>query len=247
MPSKDSSLQSYSGNSSRSGRVQPSVSVASPDCEAPASGEVERVPSGTESYFGDSLLKIQRYVQLLVTEGLTQGLIGPREPGRIWSRHILNCCALLDLLPQGSRVADVGSGAGLPGLVLAIARPDLQLTLIESMQKRCRWLEAMIDQLDLCNVSVVNSRAEDLKHDFRFPFLTARAVGNLSKLVPWTAPLVTKHGSLLFLKGEAVQSEIDQGLASGVFLRSHLQPPQLLEVATPVTGESTYVVKFIKK
>ncbi|MCI6583559.1 MAG: 16S rRNA (guanine(527)-N(7))-methyltransferase RsmG [Mobiluncus porci] len=209
--------------------------------------EVEPEPSGVADFFDFATNGMRYFVDLLVTEGMEQGLLGPREAQRIWSRHILNCAVLGQFLPEGVSVADVGSGAGLPGLVLAIARPDLEITLIESMDRRCRWLEWVSSELDLDNVRILQSRAEYLKGRERFEYVTARAVGNLTKLLPWVAPLVKPKGQLLLLKGQSVRTEIDEALGKNVFRKLHLTVPEVLTVEEPVTGEDTRVVKIIKK
>nr|WP_311497859.1 16S rRNA (guanine(527)-N(7))-methyltransferase RsmG [uncultured Mobiluncus sp.] len=187
------------------------------------------------------------FADLLSHEGLEQGLLGPREAGRIWSRHILNCWVLSEFLPEGVQVADVGSGAGLPGLVLAIGRPDLSLTLIESMARRCEWLQFCVEELGLDNVRICNARAEEFRGKQAFSHLTARAVGNLSTLLGWTAPLVKKHGTMLFLKGASVEAEIDKAKANYVFAKQKVSLPEVLTVSTPLTGEPTRVVRLVKK
>ncbi len=206
----------------------------------------EAEPEGVGSYFGFQRNAMRYFVELLCHEGLERGLVGPKEPARIWSRHILNCAVLSDFLPECTSVADVGSGAGLPGLVLAIARPDLDVILIESMDKRCQWLEWVSAELDLDNVRVLRARAEDLHGKERFPFVTARAVGNLSILLDWVAPLVRPKGTMLFLKGESVAGEVEAAKQHNVFRKCHVTFPEILEVATPVTGEITRVARLTK-
>ena len=146
--------------------------------------------------------KLRAFGQLLATEGIKRGLLGPREGERIWERHILNCLPVAELIPEGATVADIGSGAGLPGIVLAIARPDLKITLIEPLQRRVDFLiEA---STELPNVEVVRGKSENLTGR-KFDYVTARAVAPLPKLVA-----ITKHlgGTLLALKGESAQAEM---------------------------------------
>lgn len=169
--------------------------------------ELEQEPAAAARLFGDQIDVARAFTDRLATHGETLGLIGPRECSQLWSRHILNSVLLAPLL-EGS-VADVGSGAGLPGLVLAIARPDVSLTLIEPMERRCAWLTSTVDALSLGNVSVVRARAEELHGTAEFDQVTARAVSALKTLVPWTAPLVLPGGSLLLLKGARAADEID--------------------------------------
>lgn len=215
--------------------------------DVPAEVSVEPEPAGLAEVFDTSADQMRYFADLLSHEGLEQGLLGPREAGRIWSRHILNCWVLSEFLPEGVQVADVGSGAGLPGLVLAIARPDLSLTLIESMARRCEWLQFCVEELGLDNVQIRNARAEDFRGKQAFSHLTARAVGNLSTLLGWTAPLVKKHGTMLFLKGASVDAEIEKAKANYVFAKQKVSLPEVLTVATPLTGEPTRVVRLIKK
>lgn len=215
--------------------------------DALAEVSVEPEPAGLAEVFDTSAEQMRYYADLLSHEGLEQGLLGPREAGRIWSRHILNCWVLSEFLPEGVQVADVGSGAGLPGLVLAIGRPDLSLTLIESMARRCEWLQFCVEELGLDNVRICNARAEEFRGKQAFSHLTARAVGNLSTLLGWTAPLVKKHGTMLFLKGASVEAEIDKTKANYVFAKQKVSLPEVLTVSTPLTGEPTRVVRLVKK
>ena len=171
---------------------------------APVSRETP--PSSAAGVFADRLPVAERYVDLLTSAGVERGLIGPREVPRIWDRHILNCAVVVPRVPQGATVADVGSGAGLPGLVWAIARPDLRVTLIEPLLRRTVFLEEAVDALGLDHVSVLRARAEDV--DGRFDVVTARAVAPLEKLAGWCLPLVRPGGVLLALKGRTAEEEV---------------------------------------
>lgn len=167
----------------------------------------ETPPSFAAGVFASRLSIVERYAELLATEGTTRGLIGPREVPRLWSRHLLNSAAVLPRVPQNASVADVGTGAGLPGLVWAIARPDLQVTLIEPLLRRTTFLEEVVDTLGLDNVSVLRSRAEDV--EVQFDVVTARAVAHLEKLARWCMPLVRRPGGvLLALKGRSARDEV---------------------------------------
>jgi 16S rRNA (guanine527-N7)-methyltransferase len=168
---------------------------------------VESEPAEATAVFGDRLAVVRRYAADLAEHGLVLGLIGPLEPPRLWSRHVLNSGLLAPFVPEGAAVADVGSGAGLPGLVLAAARPDLTVTLIEPMERRTAWLEEESARLGLTNVVVERGRAEDAAPG-RFDVVTARAVGALSGLLPITAPLARPGGRLMLLKGAAVEAEL---------------------------------------
>lgn len=163
--------------------------------------------------FGDSLPSMKRYAELLVDTGASHGLIGPRETPRLWDRHLLNCGVLETILPYRTRVVDVGTGAGLPGLVLAITRPDLQVHLVEPMQRRITWLESVIEDIGVTNVTLHRSRAQDLAGALKAPVVTARAVARLGELAAWCGPLVEAGGSLLALKGETVADEVERDRA----------------------------------
>lgn len=157
--------------------------------------------------YRDNYKTIRQYVDILVSRGVDWGLIGPREIGRLWERHILNSIALESLIPEGCRVADVGSGAGLPGIPLAILRPDLGMTLIEPMLRRSNFLTEALDELGLDDrVTVVRGRAEDA--DLHVDVVVSRAVAKLATLINWTADLIVESGSLLALKGQSADDEV---------------------------------------
>lgn len=157
--------------------------------------------------YRDNYKTIRQYVDILVSRGVDWGLIGPREIGRLWERHILNSIALESLIPEGCRVADVGSGAGLPGIPLAILRPDLEMTLIEPMLRRSNFLTEALDELGLDDrVTVVRGRAEDV--DLHVDVVVSRAVAKLATLINWTADLIVESGSLLALKGQSADDEV---------------------------------------
>ncbi|MGZ6740456.1 MAG: 16S rRNA (guanine(527)-N(7))-methyltransferase RsmG [Nocardioides sp.] len=150
----------------------------------------------------------ERYAGLLATEGVVRGLIGPREAPRLWDRHLLNCAVLADLLPEGATVCDIGSGAGLPGLVLAIARPDLRITLVEPLLRRTTFLEEVVAELGLDHVEVVRGRAEALHGVRDFDVVTSRAVAPLGRLLSWSMPLVAPTGALVAMKGSSIEDEV---------------------------------------
>ena len=161
-----------------------------------------------QKVFGDHLPVAQRYVQHLATSGIERGLIGPREVPRLWGRHVLNCAVVQELIEQGATVADVGSGAGLPGLCLAIARPDLSLTLIEPLERRVIWLTEVVEDLGLENVDIMRSRAEQAVGYVEADYVTARAVSALVGLLDITLPILRGTGQLLALKGRTATEEI---------------------------------------
>ncbi len=161
-----------------------------------------------QKVFGDRLPVAQRYVEHLATSGIERGLIGPREVPRLWERHVLNCAVVQELIEEGAKVADVGSGAGLPGLCLAIARPDLTLTLIEPLERRVIWLTEIVEDLGLENVDIMRSRAEQAVGYVEADYVTARAVSALVGLLDITLPILRGTGQLLALKGRTAAEEI---------------------------------------
>ncbi len=166
----------------------------------------ETPPSSAAGVFASRLPIAEQYADLLATDGVVRGLIGPREVPRLWDRHIMNSAVVLPRLPQGVTVADVGTGAGLPGLVWAIARPDLRVTLIEPLLRRTTFLDEAVLTLGLDNVTVVRARAEDVSETY--DVVTARAVAPLDKLGRWCLPLVRQGGVLLALKGRTAKDEV---------------------------------------
>lgn len=183
------------------------IAVAPEDAPRPSADELPAV----EHYFGDRSELAQRYVGHLASSGIERGLIGPREIPILWSRHVLNCAALADVMPEGALVADVGSGAGLPGLVLALARPDLTLVLIEPLQRRCLWLDEVVEDLGLSDrVDVVQARAEQMAETLDVDVVTARAVTAMRQLVPLTLPLMRGGGELIALKGRSAAAEVEK-------------------------------------
>lgn len=169
--------------------------------------EVEAEPDVAAEIFGDRIDVARAFTSALGAHGEERGLIGPLEPARLWSRHILNSAVAAPLF-RGT-VGDVGSGAGLPGIVLAIARPDVQWVLIEPMERRVAWLDEQVRDLGLDNVEVLRSRAEDWRRGPVLDAVTARAVSALRTLVPITAPLVRDGGELILLKGASAGNEIE--------------------------------------
>ncbi len=159
------------------------------------------------NYFSERQREVERYAELLASWGIERGLIGPREADRIWDRHIANCIPVSTLIPEGVTVADIGSGAGLPGIVIALARPDLRVTLIEPLQRRVDFLNEVIADLNI-PVTVIRGKAESVKS--AFAIVTARAVKPLPVLLPMVWPLISSKGALLAIKGESAQAEIDE-------------------------------------
>lgn len=187
---------------------------------------IEAEPAAAAQIAGDRIDALRLFTRDLAERGEPFGLIGPLEPARIWTRHVLNSAILAPLIDEHARVADIGTGGGMPGLVLAIVRPDAYFVLIEPMERRCAWLTEQAERLELGNVEVKRGRAEEFHGAFEVDQVTARAVTALKKLVPLAAPLVSDGGELLFLKGASVQKEID---AAEKTLRKHRVHDVLVE------------------
>jgi 16S rRNA (guanine527-N7)-methyltransferase len=202
---------------------------------------LEPEPSAAATIFGDRLDIARAFTQNLADQGEERGLIGPLELPRLWSRHILNSAIVAPLLWSGARVGDVGSGAGLPGLVLAIARPDVSFVLIEPMERRVTWLTEQVDALDLSNVTVVRARAEEARLDEPLDQVTARAVSAFRKLLPLTAPLLRDGGQLVLMKGAGAQAELDA--ASKEIRKYKAHDLEVLELGSGVLDEITRVIR----
>lgn len=183
------------------------------DVDAPeAGGEgLAPTPEAAARVFGDLLPQAERFAQMLATSGTERGLIGPREVPRLWERHVLNCAVVAEVLDGADHVLDVGSGAGLPGIALALAAPETRVTLVEPMLRRTVWLDEVVSELGLGDrVTVIRSRAENLEDGTTAPVVTARAVARLEVLAPWCLPLVETGGRMVALKGSSAQQEVEQ-------------------------------------
>jgi 16S rRNA (guanine527-N7)-methyltransferase len=228
--------------------------VSAPDDGPPGTNDVPREtspahvpretiapPVAAGAVFGDRLRVASAYASLLATDGTTRGLIGPRESQRLWERHLLNCAVVTDLVPEGSSVADVGSGAGLPGLVLAIRRPDLRVTLVEPLLRRTRFLDEAVLRLGLANVEVQRGRAEDLAGAATFDAVTSRAVAPLPRLLGWCLPLVRTGGAVLAMKGSSAAEEVRE--AAPDLARWGSPATDVVELGTTVIDPPTTVVR----
>lgn len=189
--------------------------------------DIEVEPHEAAALCGQGIERVRQFTQSLGQLGEERGLIGPDEPQRLWSRHILNCALLAPELGVASGggfarllVADVGSGAGLPGMVLAMIRPDCDFVLIEPLERRTKWLHEQIEELQLTNVVVFNGRAEDYPSQHTFDVVTARAVKALKGLIPIVAPLAKPGGRIILLKGQRIDTEIEESQA--VMSKFHL-------------------------
>jgi 16S rRNA (guanine527-N7)-methyltransferase len=198
-------------------------------------------PSARTVFSPDRLELAQRYAELLASEGVVRGLIGPREGARLWDRHLLNCAVLGELVPHGASVCDIGSGAGLPGLVLAIARPDLTVTLVEPLLRRTTFLDEVVADLGMTAVEVHRGRADSL-HDARtFDVVTSRAVAPLDRLLAWSMPLVAPTGALVAMKGSSAADEI--AAADKVLRRLGCAIPEIHSVGATVTDSPSTAIR----
>lgn len=205
---------------------------------------MEGIDPRAERVFPAERLELaQKYAAWLADAGVVRGLIGPREVPRLWDRHILNCAVLGEVIPEGVAVADIGSGAGLPGLVLAIARPDLQITLIEPLLRRTTFLEEVAEDLGLDNVAVLRGRADAFHGELGFDVVTSRAVASLEKLLDWSMPLVVPTGALIAMKGTSIETEIDD---AGPALRKWgCAQPTVSELGVGVLETTTVAVRVV--
>ena len=171
--------------------------------------EFEAEPAFAAELFGENIEQARGYTRRLAEDSETFGLLGPRELPRIWSRHVINSGLLAELVPDATKVVDVGSGAGLPGIPMAIAQPNAHFTLVEPMERRSSWLSDVIQDLGIKNVAVVRARAEEVT-DSDFDFATARAVASLDKLLRMLTPLIrfSEHRTIIAMKGSKAPEEI---------------------------------------
>ncbi|WP_262702082.1 MULTISPECIES: 16S rRNA (guanine(527)-N(7))-methyltransferase RsmG [Streptomyces] len=177
--------------------------------------ELPPAPPEARDVFGDRFPEAVRYGELLADVGVTRGLIGPREVPRLWERHLLNCAVLSEVVPEGVTVCDVGSGAGLPGIPLALTRPDLRITLLEPLLRRTNFLREVVELLGLEHVTVVRGRAEEVLGKLTpMHVVTARAVAPLDRLAGWGVPLLRPYGEMLLLKGDTAEEELKQARAA---------------------------------
>lgn len=204
--------------------------------------DYEKEPKQVADFFGSRVELARKFTRLLAENSETLGLMGPRELPKIWSRHVLHSALPAELLPQGARVADVGSGAGLPGIPLAIARPDCEFWLIEPMERRTNWLQQVISELGLSNVHVVRARAEEVQQS-DFDVVTARAVAAMDKLVRMFAPLIRNGNqkTILALKGSKAEEELEQ--ARPRLRKLGFGEPEILTVGLGKAPETATVVR----
>ena len=208
------------------------------------SRETPSTPDAARGAFPSARFELaERFADILATDGVVRGLIGPRETPRLWERHLLNCAAVTAAVPEGSSLCDIGSGAGLPGLVLAIARPDLRVELVEPLLRRTTFLTETVTALGLDNVRVTRARAEELHGERQFDVVTSRAVAPLGRLLEWSMPLVAPDGALLAMKGSSVEEEIDEAVA--VLARFGCAPPEIVDIPGLDESSTTRVVRVV--
>lgn len=203
-----------------------------------------RTPDAAASVFGDAAPEAERYAAILASRGVEWGLIGPREVDRLWHRHVLNSVAAASAIPQGVRRVDVGSGAGLPGIPLALARPDLIVTLLEPLLRRATFLEGVVSELELGDrVRVVRGRAmgpdarDAMAHHETYDAVTSRAVAPLPRLLGWSAPLLARSGVIVALKGASAPSEVADAAAE---LKRHRLTAEVEPVTVYPGAEPTW-------
>ncbi len=215
--------------------------AARPDADD-HSGDHDAAPRSALALFGGALPAAERYAHLLASTGVERGLIGPAEAGRIWERHLLNCAVIARLLPEQGAVIDLGSGAGLPGIVVAILRPGVRMTLLEPMARRVEFLQECVAELGLENVDIVRGRAEDLAGHLAADVVTARAVAPLDKLAGLCLGLARPGGRVLAMKGSAAEAELAK--ARPVLARLGVSDARVVRVTGPEGDATATVVAF---
>ena len=202
------------------------------------------VPPEAAVVFGGALDQARRYAERLATDGVTRGLIGPREAGRLWDRHLLNCAVVSELLPEHGVLVDIGSGAGLPGVVLAMLRPSLRVILLEPLLRRSVFLEECVAELGLSNATVLRARAEDkAAAHIEADIATARAVAPLDRLAGWAVRLLRPGGQLLAIKGQSADEEITA--AQPVLSRLGVRSAEVLQAGHGRVVMATTVVRVV--
>lgn len=208
--------------------------------------ELEKEPPYAVELFGDQIELARKFTARLAQDSETFGLLGPRELSKIWSRHVINSGLLAELIPDGSKVVDVGSGAGLPGIPMAIAQPNAHFTLVEPMERRANWLKAVVQDLQIPNIEVLRARAEEVKRS-DFDFATARAVAALDKLLKLMTPLIKDApiGTVIALKGSKAQQEVEE--SAKILAKFGYSVPEVLVLGSGKAPETATVVRTFLK
>jgi 16S rRNA (guanine527-N7)-methyltransferase len=204
------------------------------------------VPAGADAVFGAELGRAMAYAEILATRGVEWGVIGPREVPRLWDRHLMNCAVIADLIDERcGMLADIGSGAGLPGIVLALLLPSVQVTLVEPLERRARFLADCVSELELANSSVLRGRAEDIAGQVAADVVTARAVAPLERLAPLAVGLARRRGMILAIKGSGAVEELER--AQPVLRRIGARSAEVLRVGHGKVSPATTVVRFFAR
>ncbi len=205
--------------------------------------DFEPEPAAAAEIFGAQVDLARAYTSRLAQDSETFGLLGPRELPRIWGRHVINSALLVELVASGTKVADIGSGAGLPGIPMAIAKPDALFTLIEPMERRSGWLQTVVDDLGLKNVEVLRARAEDVQRT-DFDIATARAVAALDKLLKLLTPLIrgSSQKTVLAMKGSRAPIEIVE--AQSRLANLGFEAPEIITLGQGRVPETATVVRI---
>ena len=214
-----------------------------PDEHSPP--ETPSAPDVARRVFSETLQIAEAYAARLATDGTERGLIGPREVPRLWERHLVNCALVTDLVDPSTSVCDVGSGAGLPGIVMAIRRPDLAVTLVEPLLRRTTFLEEVVADLGLENVEVVRGRADALHGQRTFDVVTSRAVAPMDRLSRWSLPLVRSGGAFLAMKGSSVRAEVDS--AATIISAGGGVVDGIIELGADILDPPVRVVRVMKE
>ena len=208
--------------------------------------ELEKEPPYATELFGDQIELARQFTNRLAKDSETYGLLGPRELSKIWSRHVINSGLLAELIPDGSNVVDVGSGAGLPGIPMAIAKPSANFTLVEPMERRANWLKSVVEDLKIPNIAVIRARAEEVKKS-DFDYATARAVAPLDKLLKLMSPLISDStkGTVIALKGSKAQQEIEE--SAKILAKFGYSTPEVLVLGSGKAPETATIVRTFLK
>ena len=223
------------------------IPASQPATQPREAADQEVLPAPTAeavTVFGETLAKAERYAQLLATDGVTRGIIGPRETARLWDRHLVNCALVAEFVPERGELVDIGSGAGLPGIVLALLRPSLHVVLLEPLLRRSVFLEECVRELGLPNVAVIRARAEEkAAAGITADVATARAVASLEKLVGLAAGLLRPGGELIAIKGRSAAEEL--AAARPVLTRLGVRSAEVLQAGHGRVVSATTIVRVV--
>jgi 16S rRNA (guanine527-N7)-methyltransferase len=222
------------------------VTAGIPAQQGDAAAQEALPPPSAEAVaeFGGALAKAQQYAELLATDGVTRGLIGPRETARLWDRHLVNCALAAEFVPERGELVDIGSGAGLPGVVLAMLRPSLHVVLLEPLLRRSVFLDECVRELDLPNVSVIRARAEEqAAAGIRADVATTQGGAPLEKLVGWAAGLLRPNGALIAIKGQSAEEELEA--ARPALARLGVRSAQVLQAGNGRVVSATTIVRVV--